>query len=121
MFQVFLKGLEVYGYHGVSPEEQAIGHRLVLDVTLDVNGSADQNDSVQATVDYGELASMLSNRITEGRFQTLERLADYLSSAVLASYPLVQRVFISLAKKAPPFREIAELAGVVVTRERNDP
>jgi len=32
--EVFLEGLRFYGYHGVNPEERALGQRFVVDVYL---------------------------------------------------------------------------------------
>lgn len=121
MFQVFLNGLQAYGHHGVSDEEQAIGHRLTFDVTLDVDGSADKTDRVEDTVDYGDLARLITSRAAGERHRTLERLADDLAEVILIAYPLVLRVELSVAKVAPPFPEVADLAGVKIARERGKP
>lgn len=118
MFQVFLKGLQVYGHHGVTDEEQAIGHRLTFDVALDVEGTADETDRVEDTVDYGDLARLISSRTTGERYRTLERLAADVAGLILIAYPMVRRVELSVAKVAPPFPEVADLAGIRVVLDR---
>ena len=34
MDKVFIKGLEIFAYHGVNPEEKRDGQPFVLDITL---------------------------------------------------------------------------------------
>ncbi|MBI5705845.1 MAG: dihydroneopterin aldolase [Armatimonadetes bacterium] len=121
MFQVFLKGLQVYGHHGVTDEEQAIGHRLTFDVTLDVFGAADETDRVEDTVDYGDLARLIASRAAGERHRTLERLSGDIAAMILIAYPAVRRVELSVAKLAPPFPEVADFAGVRVVLDRTKP
>lgn len=114
-----MHGLEVYGYHGVSSEERTVGHRYVADVTLDVAGGADRTDRIGDTVNYAELADLVSKRIGMAQYQTVERLARDVCEAVLATYPAVQEIHIALAKRLPPLPHIAELAGVELTISRS--
>ena len=118
MYQVFLHGLEVYGYHGVSDEEQAVGHRYVADLTLDVNGKADRTDRIADTVSYADLADLVAEQIGKSKCRTVEKLASKVCDAVLKAFPAVQGVNICLAKRLPPLPHVAEVAGVEITMTR---
>lgn len=118
MFSVEIRELEIYAYHGVPDEEQKIGHRYLLNVRMDVNGTADATDDVRDTVEYGALGKRLADAVATTQFRTLERLADHLASLVLDEQPLVARVEIDLAKRLPPAPILAAATAVRLVRSR---
>ncbi|MDR3690663.1 MAG: dihydroneopterin aldolase [Fimbriimonas sp.] len=118
MITLFMTGLEFYGYHGVSDEEQKIGHRYRIDIELTVDGTADRTDRVEDTVDYGEVGKLLSSVGSTTQFRTVERLASVMADRLLDSYPSISTVSIRLAKLLPPAPVIAEEAGVKLTVSR---
>src|ERR1700722_14056543 len=79
VFEVFVKGLEFYGYHGVSPEEQAVGHRYRANITLHVEGKSDETDDIVDTVDYGAVADLSLRIASAKQYQTVERLAGVMA------------------------------------------
>ena len=49
--EIFLKGMRFYAYHGVNPEEQALGQRFTVDVVLAVDlRRAGQSDELANTL-----------------------------------------------------------------------
>ena len=51
MDKVILRGLEIFAYHGVNPEEKRDGQLFVLDITLFADLSqARKSDSLEDTV-----------------------------------------------------------------------
>jgi dihydroneopterin aldolase len=115
---VFLKGLEVYGYHGASGAEREVGHRLLLDLSLEVEGKADETDRIADTANYADLAETVTQRISSEHYATLERLAADVCMDVLRDFALVRKVTARLSKPHPPMPHIAAFAGVEITRER---
>jgi 7,8-dihydroneopterin aldolase/epimerase/oxygenase len=118
VFTVFLNGLEFYGYHGVPAEERVLGHRYKVDLSLQVDGSAPEEDSIHGTVDYGELGIKVLGWATDVQAHTLERLAAILLGKIIEGYPLVQEATIRIAKPLPPAPLIAAEAGVEMTISR---
>ena len=50
--RIYIKGLDVFAYHGVMPKEKRDGQRFVLDITLDCDLSrAGRTDRLEDTVD----------------------------------------------------------------------
>ena len=119
MFQVFIRDLEFYAYHGVSAEERAVGHRYLVSCWVQVSGSADSTDDVADTVDYGALAGVLQGVILGSPCLTVERLGALCCDAVLVKFALADSVKVSVSKIAPPMPFIAQEAGAVVKRKRS--
>ncbi len=118
MFKVYVKGIEFYAFHGVTPEERAIGHRYRCDLELDVEGNADETDQIGGTVDYGIAGQTAVSILQRTDFQTLERGAALCAESILRVFPACQRVEIYLAKRLPPTHLIAEETGVKLIRTR---
>jgi dihydroneopterin aldolase len=117
-YEVFIHGLQVYGFVGVSAEERAVGHRLRVDITMRVLGSADETDEVSETADYGDMARQAAAVIAQRPCKTLERQARLIGERLLEHFPLAESVVVEIAKIAPPFEEVAGSAGVKLTLPR---
>lgn len=118
MFTVLIRGIEVYGYHGVPAEERAIGHRYRLDLSLEVAGSADFTDDVGDTVDYGAASLLAAEIVSSSQFHTVEKLAGVIADKLLGTFPKILSLEIVLVKAAPPVPLVAESMGVRLRRSR---
>jgi len=80
--------------------------KLYLDTS-----SAAQKDSLENSVDYGEICHFLTSLMTEKTFRLIEATAEYLACNLLWKYPLIHAVELSLSKpNAPvnlPFEDIS--------------
>jgi dihydroneopterin aldolase len=114
---VLVNGLEFYGFHGVSDEEQAIGHRYIVDIRVRVAGPV--ADDLAHTVDYSTLAKIMLETGAKNKFRTVEAMGDVFCQAVLQFLPNVFEVELTLLKPLPPAAFIAASTGVrmVMTRE----
>ncbi|MFY9234068.1 MAG: dihydroneopterin aldolase [Fimbriimonadaceae bacterium] len=118
MYTIFIDGLEVYAYHGVPAEERILGHRYGVDLSLSVEGSADETDKIGDTVDYGAIGAMVSDLMATSHAHTLEHLARTIAESLLEDQPLISEVFIRVSKPYPPTPIIAAAAGVELTVAR---
>ena len=71
---VELRGLEVFGYHGVHEAERRIGQPFWFDVELEV-GERGADDRLAGAVDYTEVAAAIREVSDRQRFALLEALA----------------------------------------------
>ena len=79
-----LTGLRVFAFHGVLAEEQASGQEFVIDVTVFADLSeAGAGDDLSDTIDYGDLATAIHNRVSTERWNLLERVAERVADLVL--------------------------------------
>jgi dihydroneopterin aldolase len=118
MIEVFLEGLEFYGYHGVPEAERAVGHRYSVDLNLEVNSQAENTDNVEDTADYAKIGVDLVRFGENQQYKTLERLAHEMASLVLKDNAIVGSVRITVRKVLPPAPFIAEAAGVTLELNR---
>ena len=79
-----ITGLSLYTHHGVSEAEREVGQRLVLDLRLDVGEcDATVTDSIEDTVDYGEVCQLVALVAQQRSYKTLERLCTAIADRLL--------------------------------------
>ncbi|MCM8750122.1 dihydroneopterin aldolase [Thermomicrobiaceae bacterium CFH 74404] len=117
---IILRGMVFYGYHGVHPEEQRLGQRFLVDLEARCDlRPAGTSDEPAQTVNYSDLYRV-AREIVEGRpRQLVETLAEEIAAGVLARFPLVESVTVTVWKPGAPIAgSVLERVGVQITRER---
>ncbi|MFX3624180.1 MAG: dihydroneopterin aldolase [Ectobacillus sp.] len=120
MDKISVHEMEFYGYHGVFPEENKLGQRFKVDLTVELDlRKAGASDELAHSVNYAELYNVCK-RIVEGKpYKLIEAVAEKIAADILIQYPLIQRCTIKVIKPDPPipghYREVA----VEIMRERS--
>jgi len=108
-----------YARHGVMQEEQRVGGRYEVDVSMDVDFTlAAQHDDLAATVDYERVYRLVSDIVTGNSFYLIERLAYLISEKVLSTYEMIERVEVTVRKINPPVGGSADRAEATWRSER---
>ena len=118
MYEVLVSGLEITGHHGVTDEERSQGCRLKIDVSAEVDGSADVTDKIRDTVDYGDLCSLMVEVSGATSYRTLERLATVFCDEAFKRFPSVQALEVQIDKLDPPVPHKVGSLGVRLTMAR---
>lgn len=115
--RITLTGLELYGYHGVFPDEKRDGQRFVVDLTvwLDLTAAAGSDD-LAATVHYGELAELAAGIVTGPARDLIETVAAQIADEIMLRYP-VHAVEVTVHKPSAPIP--LTFADVAVTIRRS--
>lgn len=118
MDRIEIRGLRVFGHHGVLPAEQRDGQPFVVDATLwlDLSAAA-ASDDLADTVDYGGLTERLAAAVSGTRFDLIERLAGHLLDVALAD-PRVTEAEIRVAKPEAPIDAAFDQVAAVLRRSR---
>jgi dihydroneopterin aldolase len=112
--RVELRGIELFGYHGVLAVERRDGQRFLFDVELDV-GERGAKDRIEDAVDYREVAATV-REVNDRQFQLLEALACAVADALLDRFP-AERVEVRVRKpEVRPAGLVVEHAAVTVER-----
>jgi dihydroneopterin aldolase len=83
--RISLRGIRVFGHHGVLAHEHALGQVFLVDAVLDLDlTAAGVSDDLTDTVDYGTLAGALADVVRDERYDLIERLAARLAEVCLA-------------------------------------
>ncbi|GAA3411697.1 dihydroneopterin aldolase [Paenibacillus hodogayensis] len=119
MDKMHLARMQFYGNHGLFPEENKLGQRFYVDLTLSLDLSeAGRTDEIGTTVNYAELYERVK-QIVEGRtFRLIEALAENIASDVLHQYTNVNDVTVRVIKPHPPFDIHFDGVTVEIVRKR---
>jgi 7,8-dihydroneopterin aldolase/epimerase/oxygenase len=120
--EILLEGMRFYAYHGVNPEEQALGQRFLVDVTLALDlRPAGQSDDLANTVSYSAVYKVVRGIVEGEPRQLIEAVAEDIAVAILTGFPLVARVTVTMRKPEAPMKgSMLDAAGVRITRSRHD-
>jgi len=118
---IFVNGLVLHAYHGVMPHEAKVGQPFGLDLVLDINlAEASRTDMLNTTVSYDRLVKTASEAFCARRYRLIEAAAGAVADAVLATYPQVRGVRVTVRKPHAPIAATFDDVGVIVTRTRRD-
>ncbi|MDI6780860.1 MAG: dihydroneopterin aldolase [bacterium] len=119
MDKIIIKGIDFYGFHGVSQAEQELGQRFIVDVELELPlNKAGKSDQLQDTVNYCEIYSLIKENGQQKRYALLEAMASDMAESILNGFSLVKRVTMCIKKPHAPIGGVVEYAGVWISRDR---
>src|SRR5918997_1607239 len=117
---VDISGLSIYTHHGAGEAEREVGQRLVFDISFELDRcDASVTDSLDDTVDYGDVCQQVAFAAQERSFRTLERLCSHVADRLLERYG-VDEVTVRAAKPEPPIPLPVDEVAVEVSKERGD-
>ena len=121
MEKIIIKGLKLYAYHGVTPEEKVDGQNFILDITATLNAdTAKQSDNVDDTVSYAKIIKTVRAVFTEKSYDLIETAANKVGVSVMQAYPRLDSVTVLLMKPEAPVKADFEYVAVEETITRED-
>jgi 7,8-dihydroneopterin aldolase/epimerase/oxygenase len=116
---IFITGVVVHARHGVMKHETEVGQRFVIDLELftDLSESS-HSDRLADTVSYSQVVASATAAFKNTNYKLLERAAGAVADAILAGFPRIRAVKVTVHKPHAPIAEIFEDVGVVLTRNR---
>ena len=116
---IFVNGLVLHAFHGVMPHEAKVGQPFKLDLVLDIDlGEASRTDTLKHTVSYETLVKTASEAFCARRYRLVEAAAGAVADAVLARYPQVRGIRVTVRKPHAPIAATFDDVGVIVERAR---
>ncbi len=117
MDKIFIENLEVFAHHGVYQEEQRLGQKFVLSVTLYTNTrTAGYTDDLNKTMNYGAIARQVTQIVQAVNHQLLEKVAEEVAEVLLLTNPLLKKVTVKVKKPWAPVGLPLDTVGVEITR-----
>ncbi len=119
--EISIKGLEIFAYHGVFPEENKLGQKFIINATLYVETrGAGLTDNLELSVDYGTVCHQIKNFLTTNTYKLLERCAEELATHILISNPLVHEIDLEIEKPCAPIGLSLDTVSVKIHRAWHD-
>lgn len=117
---IFVTGLLIHAHHGVMEHESKVGQRFVIDLELTVDlSSASRSDKLADTVSYSAIVDTATEVFTKRSYRLIEAAGGAVADALLASFPQLETVRITVRKPHAPIAAIFGDAGVTLTRRRH--
>jgi dihydroneopterin aldolase len=118
---VSIRGLEVYGRHGVHDAERVLGQRFVVDLDMALaHDRAAATDDLADTVDYAAMADDIAGIVAGEPVALLERLCRLIADRALRE-PVVHSATVTVAKPQVAIRHVLDDVSVTLHAQRDTP
>ena len=116
-----LRGIELYGFHGVLDEERERGQLFVVDLELELDpevaATAAESDRIEDAVDYRDVVETVIAVSGARSYHLLEALSTAIADALIERFPLT-RARVRVRKPDVVLARPVDHAAVVVERRR---
>ena len=120
--RIFIDGLSLHAYHGVMPYEGKVGQTFTMDLALEIDlAAAARSDKVVDTVSYDKVVDCASKAFCGQKFRLIEAAAGRVADAVLAAFPRVRVITVTIHKPHAPIAATFSDVGVTLVRSRQKP
>lgn len=117
--RIFITGLSLHAYHGVMPYEGKVGQTFTIDLEFEIDlATAARSDKVADTVSYDKVVECVSAAFNSQKFRLIEAAAGKVADAVLAGFPRVKAVKVTIHKPHAPIAATFSDVGVTLVRSR---
>ncbi|MFL5031124.1 MAG: dihydroneopterin aldolase [Xanthobacteraceae bacterium] len=117
---IFVSGLALHAYHGVMPHEAKVGQSFALDLVVDIDlADAGRSDKVADTVSYDLIVAAATQAFCAQRYRLVEAAAGAVADAILAQFPRVDGVRVTVHKPHAPIAATFRDVGVEIVRSRH--
>ena len=118
--RIFVSGLLIHAHHGVMEHEEKVGQRFVIDVEMSADlASASRSDRLIDTVSYASIVETTTRAFTSRDYRLVEAAAGAIAEAILAAFPRITSVRVTVHKPHAPIAAVFADVGVSILRYRN--
>ena len=116
---VHVTGLALHAFHGVMEHEANVGQTFFIDLVLDIDlTQASRSDKIADTVGYDQVVDVASRTFCAERYRLVVAAAGAVADAVLATFPAVAAVRVTVHKPHAPIAATFSDVGVTIVRKR---
>ncbi|WP_026688666.1 dihydroneopterin aldolase [Alteribacter aurantiacus] len=119
MDNIYVTGMEFFAYHGVFPEENKLGQRWYVDVTLGMDAKpAGTTDDLDKTVNYADVYNHVKDVMESDPVKLVETLCERIAARMFEHFEVVESCTVKVIKPDPPIPGHYDSVAVEITRER---
>lgn len=118
MDQIIIKNLEVFANHGVLSEENTLGQKFLVSLTLYLNTrNAGLEDDLTLTIDYSSICRFVHDFMKKHTFRLIETVAEQIAKELLLRTKHLSKIDVEIKKPWAPIGLPMECASVNITRQ----
>jgi len=111
-----IEGMEFYAFHGHFKEEQIVGNKFLIDVTIETNMEKPmESDSLKDALNY-QLAYEVVKQEMQKKSHLLEHIAGRILNALYSDLEGIKKATVKVSKMNPPVGGRVNSVSVVVSR-----
>jgi dihydroneopterin aldolase len=119
MDKIIMRDVEIYGRHGVAPEEKVNEQPFLINVEMEADlRKPCLSDNLEDTVSYSAVNKLITRIVQNTSFNLVERLAEELCTAILQKYEKIEKVKLCVKKPKAPMKGTFKWVGVEIERSR---
>lgn len=121
MDKILIRGLKIFAFHGVNPEEKRDGQNFILDIDAYEDARpAGRGDRLEDATSYSEIIESAVRIFCERKDDLIERAAERTAEGLLNRFDKIQSLRILVKKPDAPIKADFEYVGVEIFRSRKD-
>jgi 7,8-dihydroneopterin aldolase/epimerase/oxygenase len=111
-----IENMEFYSYHGHFREEQIVGNRFIVDLTIETDMKVPQeSDNLKDAVDYQKVYKIVKSQM-ELKSHLLEHIAGRILDALFSEVGGITRATVKVSKMNPPMGGKIGSVSIVLSR-----
>ena len=117
MDTITISELEIFAFHGVLKEENALGQKFLItaELYMDVTEAAGE-DNISKSINYAQVCKEIDTYLRANTFKLIETMADRLAKHLLISYKALDKVSVTVKKPWAPILMTLDTVSVSVER-----
>jgi len=116
MGQIQIEGMEFYAFHGHFREEQIVGNKFLVDLTIEADTQKPAiSDNLKDAVNYQKAYEIIKAEMGKKSY-LLENIAGRILDALYRELPGITRATVKVSKLNPPVGGKVHSVSVVVSR-----
>ena len=113
---IHLEGMEFYAFHGHYKEEQIVGNRFLIDVTIETDMEKPMgSDNLKDAVNYQRAYEIVKQEMQK-KSHLLEHIAGRILNALHAEMEGIKKATVKVSKMNPPVGGKVNSVSVIVSR-----
>jgi dihydroneopterin aldolase len=111
-----IEGMEFYSFHGHYKEEQIVGNRFLVDLTIETDMSMPmESDNLRDATNYQRAYEIVKLQM-EVKSHLLEHIAGRILDAIFAEMEGIKKATVKVSKMNPPMGGKINSVSVVISR-----
>jgi dihydroneopterin aldolase len=113
---ITIEGMEFYSFHGHYKEEQIVGNKFIVDLTIETDMEMpSKSDNLKDAVNYQQAYQLVKSEM-EKKSHLLEHIAGRILDALYADMQGIRKATVKVSKMNPPMG--GKINSVSVTQSR---
>jgi 7,8-dihydroneopterin aldolase/epimerase/oxygenase len=115
MGTISLEGIEFYSFHGCYKEEQIIGSKFIVDLSIETDcGKPSETDNINDALNYQEVFEIIKNEMSV-KSHLLENIAKRIIDSICNNFSQIDKITVKISKINPPITGKMDRVSVILT------